>query len=563
MTDRADPHAAAGADRPQPPVDPTLVEEALRAVSAALRSYRLYAGQGPMLERFVDGARAKILPLWETLPQVKLEIDEQSMRWEGVRVYPAGDSGHELAFLFYKDGIREITLLQGFENEVGTLLRVLGTAPQVKQEEDDLLTLLWQEDFSSFQYRNVESAVETGEYESGETPVPGEPVSPEAVRSDAAQPPTGITPQDFQETLYFLDEAELQRLADDVRLETERDLWEAVLTALYDRIEDGSPERQGRILGLMAEVLPSFLGSSDFRRANALLGEIAELASRPGVLSPPALRQVRELFSQLAGGEAIAQLVKVFEEGPETLRDPAVSALFEYFPPEALAPLSRASATITRPDVRRAFEAVVERLANDNREEVVRLLGSDDPQMAAAAARWAGQLGVGAATNTVVKLLQHPEAPVRVAAIDALVALKAAVAGKSLEGLLEDPERDVRMAAARALAALEYSTARGALEAALQGKRLRAADRSEKIAFFEAYGRLGGAEAVPLLDKTLNARGGWLGKGESAEIRACAALGLARVRHPSARAALTAAASDADPVVRSAVARALRDEERS
>ena len=67
----------------------------------------------------------------------------------------------------------------------------------------------------------------------------------------------------------------------------------------------------------------------------------------------------------------------------------------------------------------------------------------------------------------------------------------------------------------------------------------------------------GGAEAVPFLGKLLNSKG-WLGRGESAEIRACAAFGLARVRHPSARDALESAASDSDPVVRNAVNRSLR-----
>ena len=113
------------------------------------------------------------------------------------------------------------------------------------------------------------------------------------------------------------------------------------------------------------------------------------------------------------------------------------------------------------------------------------------------------------------------------------------------------------MAAARALGALEHAAARPALEAAIQGKRLRAADRTEKLAFFETLGRVGGAEAVPFLGKLLNSKG-WLGRGESAEIRACAAFGLARVRHPSARDALESAASDSDPVVRNAVNRSLR-----
>ena len=70
----------------------------------------------------------------------------------------------------------------------------------------------------------------------------------------------------------------------------------------------------------------------------------------------------------------------------------------------------------------------------------------------------------------------------------------------------------------------------------------------EKIAFFEAFGRLAGAEGVSLLDRILNARS-WLGRERAPEIRACAALALGRVRHPPPGSALTAAANDSDPVV--------------
>jgi HEAT repeat protein len=62
---------------------------------------------------------------------------------------------------------------------------------------------------------------------------------------------------------------------------------------------------------------------------------------------------------------------------------------------------------------------------------------------------------------------------------------------------------------------------------------------------------------VPVLERILNGRS-WLGRRESAEIRACAALGLGKVRHPAAEKALNAAAADPDPVVRSAVGRALK-----
>src|SRR5690606_18107686 len=125
--------------------------------------------------------------------------------------------------------------------------------------------------------------------------------------------------------------------------------------------------------------------------------------------------------------------------------------------------------------------------------------------------------------------------------------------------LLEDPERDVRIAAARAIGNLGFGAGRSALEAALGSKRLREADRTEKIAFFEASGRIGDQGSVEVLDRILHAKG-WLNRGEPTEMRACAAIALGRIRHPAARQSLEKAANDSDPVVRSAVARAIRGE---
>lgn len=557
------PTGTPGLERDAPSAaDVARVEDLLRGLSAAVRSYRLYAGNGPMLERFVDALRQKLAAVWADLPLVRLEIGEQWMKWEGVRVFPTGDSGADLAFLFYKDGIREVVMLPGLEAEIEPLLRVLGSAPQIREDEDDLITLLWQQSFTAFRYEYVEALAEGVESiaVAGGQPAP---IDAAAVRSAAASPPTpaapaGLTPEDFQDTLYFLDESELRRLREEVQREAERDLWTDVLGALFDRLEDGSAERQIRIVRVLAELLPSALGAGEFDRAAWILRELAQLAARPELFRPEALREVRHVFVQLANPETVAELIKTLEANPEALHRDSLTELLGYFPPESLAPLTRAVEVVNRPDVRRALEAAIQRLAGSNRDEVVRLLADPDPGVAAGAARKVGQLGIGAAVPDLLRLLKHPEESVRCAAVDALVELRAAVAGSSLVALLDDPERDVRVGAARALGALQYTAARTPLEAAIGSKRLRAADRSEKIAFFEAFGQLAGAEGVALLDRALNGRS-WLGRGESPEVRACAALALARVRHPAARAALSAAANDSDPVVRSAVQRALRE----
>ncbi|HEX2204352.1 MAG TPA: HEAT repeat domain-containing protein, partial [Longimicrobium sp.] len=167
------------------------------------------------------------------------------------------------------------------------------------------------------------------------------------------------------------------------------------------------------------------------------------------------------------------------------------------------------------------------------------------------------RLRVTTAATEVARLLRRPEASLRVVAIETLAELRSPTASEALEAALDDGEREVRIAAAKALSSLRYTPARAKLEAAIDSKRLREADLTERIAFFEAYGGLVGAEAVPLLDRVLNGKN-WLGRREAPEMRACAALALGRVRHPAAERALGAAAADPDPVVRSAVGRALK-----
>lgn len=534
------------------------VEELLRTLASTVRSYRLYAGNGPMLERFVEALHERVHAAWRDLDRIRLDIAENSISWGGRKVYPTGDAGADLAFLFYKDGIRTITLLPGLERELPQLLSVLGRAPQLREEEDDLVTLLWEENLTGLTYESVDLPVEATDIGSASGAAP-QRVDPAAVREAAAEPaPAAPLPtDDFRETLYFLDEGELRQLDREVQLEVGRDLWRDVLSALLDRLEDGSPERQVRIANILEEVLPSMLSAGAFDRAAGLLGELSRIATREEPLPAPVLQRIRGVFDQLASPETLQQLVEMMDEPAHAPDAAALERLLAYFPPRSLEPLTRLLDTVARPDARRILASAAERLAAGNREQVVRLLASDDPIVVRGALRWVEALSIGAGASEVMRLLRHDSPLVRAAAAEAIVGLRAAVAGPTLITLLEDPEREVRMAAARALGALEHAAARPALETAIQGKRLKAADRTEKLAFFEALGRVGGADAVPFLDRLLNARR-WLGRGESPEIRACAAFALARVRHPSARHALEQAAEDSDPVVRNAVTRSLR-----
>lgn len=553
---------------------PAEVGDVLGALAKAVRAFQLYQSNNPVYQRFVQAAVAAFSRLWERTPSLHLTVEEHAFCW-GEERFPMGEGRESLAYQFYKDGVRYVTFLPGFEAEVEKFLAVLQRARQLEPlGGDDLVSLLWEEDFVSFQYGYVDVlAQQLPLPEPGGVPI--RPVdrrelelevgagaaaaeldgAPGAAATDAL---TTVTRDDFAETLFFLDETELHQLQQEADLEWHREVRSDVLAALFDRLEDGSPARQDEILGILRQVLPSFLSRGDLHSSALVLRELDGLLEA-GVLGPAQRERVENLFTELSQPAVVSQLIGVLEQGGEGPEVEDLGLFLAHLRPEALPVLIAGAVRIAQAAVRERLEAATDRLAEQHPHGLKALLASDDPVVAAGAARAVGRLRLTAAAPDLEQLIGHAETHVRKAAVDALVALRSSAAVGGLERALEDGDRDVRIAAARGLAALRYQPSRERFEQVLTSRWVRESDLTEKIVFFEAYGTLGGAESVRMLDGILNGRG-FLRRRAPAELRACAALALGRINTPAARAALERAAADSDTVVRSAVSRALRRE---
>ena len=154
----------------------------------------------------------------------------------------------------------------------------------------------------------------------------GEPGGgPRGGSADAGETAAGVTPDDFRETLYFLDDAEMRRLAEEVRREAERDLWADVISALFDRLEDGSEERQKRILAVLGELLAyAAAARRSFERAAGLPPRAGGAGAATGTLRPRrCCARSATSSSSWRRGETVQQLALTLEENPDSLRDGA------------------------------------------------------------------------------------------------------------------------------------------------------------------------------------------------------------------------------------------------
>lgn len=543
----------AGEDIAPDPAERAQVEDLLLTWVRTLRAQQLYKGQSPVYDRLVESLRERLRGIWESLPSLTLAFEEEAIRWRDAPVYEPESRADPLHFPFFKDGVRELTLFPGFEDEeLAALLGVLRRAHHLNPDEDDLLTLLWDAEWRCMDYHYVDVHGEEDEVEAAPSP---EPVSAGAVRQEAQ--PALMNPVEFDESLYFLNDAELRYLAEEVEREFARDLWNGVLNALLDRLEEGDAARQVKILGVLTEVLPILLASARFAHVASVLTELEALRHTPAGLEAPVAATLERLVAQLAQPALIEELIRAVEDSPEDVDPEAFGAVLGYVSADALGPLVRALETSPLEAARAAIAPAAERLARAAPDRLIALLADPDAATLAGAARLAGRIGHMGVVPALTRLLEHPESALRLAAIEALFALRSPGSGGALSVRLGDPEREVRIVAARTLGMLRYLPARQALLAAISSPRMKDADTTERIALYEAYGSVAGEEAVPMLARLLNGRS-WMGRKEAAETRACAALGLARTRSAAAARELSAAAADPEPAVRTAVARALR-----
>jgi HEAT repeat protein len=540
-----------------PPQASAQIEDLLRILGRTVRAHQLYQGKNPVLERFSADMEQAFTRIWQSESEIVLRIEEGRILWEGQPVYAEPGGQENLAFVFYKDGVRQLTFHPGFETEeLRDFVAVLARVHRVQRDEDDLITLLWESNFTHLDHRYVDSLAEGVELPAASGGEPGS-VSPEEVRSEASGVTSTVSREDFQEALYFLDEGEMRRLAEEIDREARRDLWGDVFTALLDQVEIGRDELRLRAVRVIRDLLPGLLGSGSLDRAAWLLEEMAAIAVKTPPPPLPVLREMQDVFITISTPGAVNQLVLTLEDAPEAMRGNALARLIRFFPPEALPVLIRATSSTGRADVREALGGGIRALAPGREGILIGLLDDEDPRMVEGAARWIAELRLETAAPRLAELLSRDDVDVRLAAVEAMQVLHTSVGAGALVRALDDPDRGVRIAAARALGALRYAPARAQVEAVIGSRRIRETDITERIAFFEAFGSLAGPDGVKLLEKILVGKS-MLGRRETPEMRASAALGLGRIDDQRARAVLAAVSGDAEPVVRSAVLRAMR-----
>lgn len=547
----------------EPPFDPAVVVDLMRAFDKAVLAHQLYLPNNPIHARAIGAAREAFTSIWASTDSVVIQISDTTFSWFGRPVVEEeGRNSDSIPWLFYKDGIREIVFHRGFEeHELVVLLTLMKRARVASADDDDLLTFLWEHDFAHLQYRYIElgaggaSSLEDVRGEQLPTIAP-----PWQVENEAQQlASSSITRMDeYDSTLYFLDDAEIEYLQDEIRRDFGTDLRSQVIASLLDTYEQETDATvRDEIAGILDNLFLLLLSVAQFSTAAYLIREARVAAGRAREILLSQRERLIQLVDRLSEQQALEQLLNALEETP--LRQPQgdLEELLGQLKPETLETVLSWIGRSRNAELRALLEAAGSRLAATHTAELVRLISSPESVVAFEAIRRAGSMRTSAAVSALAEIISRGNPEMRLAAVAALSEIGSPGAMQVLERAIFDDDRDIRISTVRVLGAKRHRAALKSIEDHLRTKELRESILAEKMAFFEGYGAICGEEGVPFLSEILNSRR-ILGKREDGEIRACAAMALGKIGTDAAMKALQRGLADKDAMVRNAVSKAVR-----
>ncbi len=552
----------------------------MQVISKGMRATQLYLPNNPVYQRAVDNIRSAFRQIWQATDDLIFDIGETEMRWEDHAVYSQAQRHESIAWTLYKDGVRSLTFKPGVEDvEIVRFLAVLQQAKNLQADApDDLLTLLWAEDFQFVNYTFRELASENAvPIERGEGPTiagagegggegdAGRGTDPSTIRRQVEEeaPPKReglVSVDDFDTTLYFLDDKEIEYLHKEVEREYAQDLRRNVLAMLFDLLElQTYGTVRSELISILENFIPYLLGAGDFRSVAFILRESKVIQQRARELIPEHRQTLESLPARLSQAEALSQLLQSLDEAAGHPSEEELSELFTELTAEALATLMGWLPKLSNERVRELVKGSAERLATTHAPEVLKALGSDDPAVQLEMVRLAGRLKLPGAPDGMGPLLEGGDRELKLVVVEALTTIGSPNAMRLLEKAIDDADRDVRIAAVKFLGQRGHRNAFPRIEAAVLGTKLKDSDLTEKMTFFEAYGALAGTSGIPTLERLLVPKSGMLARKEDPETRACAAMALGKIRAPAARDVLQKVSQDKEPLVRNAVSRALRE----
>jgi len=554
-----------------------IARDAISAFIKAIKAFRFYPPDNPTLKGFRDQLLKKFQFFLNKYQSFVIQIGEYDLSFKGKILYENRDVKTSLAFLLYKDGLREIRFVKGLEEwEIQGIIDVLKQSETINQLEDDIVTLMWERDFVHISFLATDEFLE-------ETPV----IIPETVdefrknlvfkplahQVEVELPEEGseegvdldeilskVTEQPLSfitdRSVYFLTSDEVEGLRRDVEAEVDPTFIFNITDILFEILAlEKEREPYQDAVNILIKVLDAFLTLGEFTKASDLLKRVY-IILKTHELQNWQIENIQRIITEAGEEVRIERIGKVLER-EEGVRLGEVNDYLLLLQKNSIKPLVKLLGELKNSKTRRAFCDALSEIGKNAIELFTPFIDDRRWYLVRNITYILGRIGKEQSLPYIQKAFNHAEIRVRREAVQALGLIGGPKAIGLLVRALTDNDVRIRCMAAINLGKVGKKAGLIPLLEVVQSKDFYKREPAEIKAFFNAIGMVGSNEAIPVLQQLLE-RKSWFGRGKADEILIGTANALAMIGTPEAKAILEEGKNSKEESMRDVCAQALK-----
>ena len=556
----------------KPTVDPELgsVTQLLKSLDRASKNLRTFGQQNTVSKKFFDQFYTELINHVERYNALTFIIQREGLFFKDTPVYnsQAGESSENFAFKLYSDGIRELTIQQGIEEDdvlffFDALWNTSGTAGD---EDDDIVTRLWSRNLPTLSIVTADEVMKLSEVDDVLAPqikaLPEGSLREILDEANAKSTKEGKGDQQRKSRFstsvmgYEVTEEEMAALARDIAEESKRDnilYLLDILTAVLS--SERSPELLNKLFNIFEGILRSLFQGGHWHTVEHVLGLLSEgEAIRPD-LTDAHKQKLRNMLDQL-GSQELITLIQQYLNTADKPRTDGLDTVLLMMKPSALPGLCALLGDLQHAAHQGLVANVLVELAKGTPEVVVKHLLDRRPtfvrNLLGIITRWNNpKLAEG-----VEKILRYPDPLIKREAIRTLAGLKPSGSAAKLIPLLNDADEGVRLATLKPLLNGHYTATFALWEPIVNADNFNDRDPAEKRNIFHAMRVTAGDEAVPYWT-TLLTEWGWTNRKKREDLALLAIDALGKLGTPAALAALDTGSKKGTTAVKQACVTAM------
>lgn len=529
------------------PLDEKTVEEGLKSAKALIQSflqtmkaYRLYEADHPILAKFLDRLKKDFDAYFDEFDSFFLQVGEHRLFYRGKAVYESQDIKESLAFLFYKDGVREIRFFNGLEfKEMIDFLEVVRKGDRVNRCVDDLVTLLWEKDFSHIAFTTVDEFLDgssntvpateqdlikkleyRGFEEGGEVEKPKEEEKPQTLVVENLKQALNLSPGQTVAQACQLQPDEWEEIQKEIQEEQQANYLFVVIDNLIEILlhlgED--VDAYENMISYFERALASFLESGEVGKAAATLRKLNDTLESM-VLKDKQIFAIRRILETASSGRFVELMGQAMKNNGEVHTEFILNYL-RLMTKQAIEPLCQLLGELESGKWRKFICEHLIELSQEDIQPLAKFLSDPNPLVVSHILYVLGKTGHPNTLKLLGPVVHHQDRMVREETLQLL--------GKSGEGgrelllkFLRDPLPEIRGKTSLLFARTQKEHAVKPLMEIILAEDFFKRDYEEKTAFFKALGETKSAEAIPALKKIAKRRR-WFQRTKWNEMRRCA-----------------------------------------